>query len=93
VGHEGVRGGPELAFGAAFVEQAPLRAARIERVQNDVAMGLMEVLDERRRSDRRQRSAGPWLGFRDHVRHGDGLAHTGRANEHRVALFEPPGIG
>src|SRR5690606_10450610 len=47
VRHQGFGGGPELALAAALVEQAPGRAPGVERVEDDVAAGVVEVLDER----------------------------------------------
>jgi hypothetical protein len=69
-----------------------LRTARIERVQNDVAIGLIEVFDESAGQVEDDAALSLGAGFGNHVRHGDGLAHAGGADEHRVALFEPPGI-
>jgi hypothetical protein len=56
-------------------------------------LGVVKVLDEG--AGQIEDHAALALGscFRDHVGDRDGLAHAGRADEHRVALLEPPGIG
>ena len=92
MGYEGFRCRPEFTFGAAFVEEAPLRTARVERVQNDVPVGLVEVFDESAGEVEDDAALSLGAGFGNHVRHGDCLAHAGGPDEHGVALFEPPGI-
>ena len=56
-------------------------------------MGRMEVLDKGagQVEDHAALALGSCL--RNHVGDRHGLAHTGGANEHRMALLEPPGIG
>ena len=56
-------------------------------------MGRMEVLDKGPRQIEYDAALPLGSGFRNHVGDRHGLAHTGRANEHRMALFKPPGIG
>ena len=92
MGYEGFRCRPEFTFGAAFVEEAPLRTARVERVQNDVPVGLVEVFDKSAGEVEDDAALSLGAGFGNHVRHGDCLAHAGGPDEHGVALFEPPGI-
>ena len=44
--HKRFRGGMELGAGGAVIEDAPRWTAGIERVQDDIAIGLVEGLDK-----------------------------------------------
>src|SRR3546814_2934472 len=83
----------EFAFAGAIVEYAPVRAAGIERVQNDVAGRIVEGLDEGSGKIENNGALSACPGLGKELAEGNGLAGAGRADQHGMALLESPRPG
>ena len=89
------RGGGRNIVGVvlAIVEDGPRRAPLVHRVEDVVGLRAIEGLHERtgKIEDHAALSALP--GLNDDVAQLRRLARAGRADQHRVGLLKPPGIG
>src|SRR5690606_18068399 len=84
------RGGMEFGARGAVVEHAPGGTARIKRVEDDIALRLVEGLDEGPCEVEYDRAFAPVADLGDELGKGHGLAGAGGPDQHRVALLAPP---
>ena len=92
-GNEGRCGRNEVGIVAAFVEQRPRRATLVHRVENDVGFWVVERLHEHAGQVKDDRAMTARAKLRDVAAQLGRLAGAGGADEHGMALFEPPRIG
>jgi hypothetical protein len=87
------RGGGEFALGLAVVEHRPGRAACVERVEDGVAVGIVEGFHISAGQVEDDGGVVALAHLLQKRAQRGGLARAGRADEHGVGLFEPVGVG
>ena len=93
VRNERFGGSVEFALAGAVMEYAPGRTAGIERVQNDVALGVVKGLDEGPGEVEDHRALPTHPGLAEELAKGHGLAGASCADQHRMALLKAPRPG
>ena len=92
-GDEGRGGRHEVGIVAALVEQRPRRATLVHRVEDNVGFGVVECLHEHPGKVEDDGAMPARTKLRDVAAQLRRLAGAGGADEHGMALFEPPRIG
>ena len=86
-------GSGELAVGLAVVEDRPGRAAIVHRVEDRVAVGVVERLDIGPGQVEHDGAVLALAHLRDVAAQRSGLARAGRADQHGMGLLQPVRVG
>ena len=83
----------EFSLARRVVEQRPLRTARIHRIEDDVARGVVECFDKRARQIEHDAAHVAFAGLFKEIAKDHRLAGTSRTDQHRMALLQSERVG